>query len=142
MAYHQNEMYPFFRDSFNKHRVSTISDQIYVPPPISLVAPVSWARGPLFTESSGFHWSFRDHSCNYSSWATPGTTHFSQSPPLSAELWHYFRYDTGNGSHMDLDPRLDLTRSVLPHCNADEHRASHPVSLVTVQGRQDERLGS
>lgn len=40
------------------------------------------------------------------------TPTFSVLPLVSAEVWHYFCYGFCNGSHIDLEPRLDLTRFV------------------------------
>lgn len=76
-------MYPFFHDSFNKHRLSTISDQIYEPPPISLASAISWALGLLVTESSGYNGTgiFM---------AAAAVTHFSVTPTFSvspSECW-------------------------------------------------------
>lgn len=83
VAYYQHEMYPFFPDSFNKHRLSTISDQICAPPPISLASPISWTLGLLVTESSGYNWTgiFM---------AVAAVTHLSVTPTFSvspSECW-------------------------------------------------------
>lgn len=78
VAYYQHEIYTFFHDLFNKHRMSTIFDQIYVPSPIFLASPVPWALGLLLMESSGCHSYCHGCSCSYSNL---GNTHFLSTPP-------------------------------------------------------------